>query len=183
MRCFECGHIQGVEVLGACDNCNKSDWFIDYPDPLPWTYQGLFSIPVFFYQKFLGFFSDGRVIRCRSCGDYFDSVLCGKCEAWISGYEGFVGNTQSETPNFVPPCTECGETIGGPWLTQPCLHCGKTSISPNEEEADLRRRIWGKEGMPNLSNTEDKRSNLKLFIDLLVNVVLPCFVLQNLHKV
>ena len=65
---------------------------------------------------------------------------------------------QSETPNFVPPCTECGETIGGPWLTQPCLHCGKTSSSPNEKEADLRRRIWGKDGMPDPSKIEDKKS-------------------------
>ena len=143
MRCTKCGHIQGVEVLETCDNCNSSAWFIDFPNP----------------NSFLRFFTDERVIRCRSCGDYVDSVLCRKCEAWISGYEGFVGVGDSIEPiDFVPPCTECGETIGGPWLTQPCLHCGKTSSSPNEEEADLRRRIWGKDGMPNLSKTEDKKS-------------------------
>ena len=145
MRCVKCGHTQGVEVLETCDNCNSSDWFVDFLNP----------------NSVLRFWGGELVIRCRSCGDYFDSVLCGKCENWISGREGFVGlGDGAETPNFVPPCTECGETIGGPWLTQPCLHCGKTSSSPNEEEADLRRRVWGKDGMPNLSNKEEKRPKL-----------------------
>ena len=161
MRCTECGHTQGVEVLETCDNCNSSDWFIDFPNP----------------NSSLRFFTDERVIRCRSCGDYVDSVLCRKCEAWISGYEGFVGNTQSETPNFVPPCTECGETIGGPWLSQPCLHCGKTSSAPNEEEADLRRRIQGA-GL--VGQLRDERSVFKAVIDLLLKVVLPCFILALL---
>ena len=142
MRCTECGHTQGVEVLETCDNCNSSDWFVDFLNP----------------NSALRFWGGELVIRCRSCSDYFDSVLCGKCEAWISGREAFVGGESSETPNFVPPCTECGETIGGPWLTQPCLHCGKTSSSPNEKEADLRRRIWGKDGMPDPSKIEDKKS-------------------------
>lgn len=142
MFCLECGHTQGVEVLETCDNCNSSDWFVDFLNP----------------NSFSRFWGGELVIRCRSCGDYFDSVLCGKCEAWISGREAFVGGESSETPNFVPPCTECGETIGGPWLTQPCLHCGKTSSSPNEQEADIRRRAWGKDGMPDPSKIEDKKS-------------------------
>jgi len=142
MRCTECGHNQGFEVLETCENCNSSDWFVDFLDP----------------HSVSRFWGGERVIRCRSCGDYVDSVLCRKCEAWISGYEGFLGNTQSETPNFVPPCTECGEIIGGPWLSQPCLHCGKTNSSPDEEE----------------------RSHLKVFIDILIKVLLPCFVLALL---
>ena len=160
MQCTECGHTQGVEFLETCDNCNSSAWFVDFLNP----------------DSVSRFWGGELVIRCRSCGDYFDSVLCGKCENWISGREGFLGNMQSETPNFVPPCTECGETIGGPWLSQPCLHCGKTSSAPNEEEADLRRRLWGKDGI----RTEDERSHLKVFIDILVKVVLPCFVLALL---
>ena len=151
MRCTECGHTQGVEVLETCDNCNSSDWFVDFLNP----------------NSVSRFWGGELVIRCRSCGDYFDSVLCGKCEAWISGREAFVGGESSETPNFVPPCTECGETIGGPWLTQPCLHCGKTSSSPNEKEADLRRRIWGKAGMPDPSKIEDKKSKFDVVLKTL----------------
>jgi len=165
MRCFECGHIQGVEVLGACDNCNNSDWFIDYPDPLPWTYQGLFSIPVFFYQKLLGFFSDGRVIRCRSCGDYFDSVLCGKCEAWICQKEEFVGGEgyMPVGPSFVPPCTECGKSIGGPWIDQACLHCGAIASGENRKnQIKINRRINGDYGDGDYPTSEDKRSKFNI---------------------
>ena len=147
MQCTKCYHIQGVEVLETCDNCNSSDWFVDFLNP----------------NSVLRFWGGELVIRCRSCGDYVDSVLCRKCEAWITGREGFVGVGDGPEPtHFVPPCTECGEAIGGPWLDQPCLHCGKTSSSPNEEEAYLRRRIWGKDGMPDLSEIEDKKSKFNV---------------------